>query len=137
VSTGAKHRGASSGRLTAVQDAPDAAQLLGAIADVLEHKVLPQAGAAAHDVRVAANLCRILEREHRLDGPADARAREALGDLLGDQGTSGQLWRALADRLRADDVDDEFERRSFDVALAVVRDKLAVAKPGYDTETPS
>ena len=46
-----------------MQDDPDATTLLRAIADTLESRVLPNTDPSVqHQVRVAANLCRILQR---------------------------------------------------------------------------
>jgi hypothetical protein len=124
-----------------MQDAPGAARLLGAIADCLEQQVLPHTDPAAqHAVRVAANLCRIVAREVELEPAADERARIALSALVGRQGSSTELWRVLADRLTpssalptaATAATDEFARLAYPVVLSIVRDKLAVAKPGYD-----
>ena len=128
----------------AVQDAPGAAHLLGAIADTLEQKVLPETGPGArHQVRVAANLCRIVARELELDPAADDRARVALSVLLGHGGDTDDLWRELAQELTPASAvltattateTDELARDAHAVALAIVRDKLAVAKPGYDSD---
>jgi hypothetical protein len=120
-----------------VQDAPDASRLLGAVADLLEHSIVPRTEPALqHQVRVAANLCRIVQREVALDTAADVAAREHLAALLGHDGPSEALWRELAARLGADDdtalgVEDEAPIHA--ALLAIVRDKLAVAKPGYDS----
>jgi hypothetical protein len=120
-----------------VQDAPDASRLLGAVADLLEQSIVPRTDPALqHQVRVAANLCRIVQREVSLDGGADTAARGRLAALLGHDGPSEALWRELASRLGADDdtgigVEDEASVHA--ALLAIVRDKLAVAKPGYDT----
>jgi hypothetical protein len=115
-----------------VQDSPDASLLLGAIADTLEQQVLDHADPSVqHQVRVAANLCRILQREVILAAAADNAARARLATLLGHDGPSHELWRELADRLEAGGSDDD-ESAVHATLLAIVRDKLAVAKPGYD-----
>jgi hypothetical protein len=125
-----------------VQDDPSAARLLSAIADCLEQDVLPRTEVAVqHTVRVAANLCRIVAREVELEPAADERARGALSGLVGHDGTSVELWRALADLLTPASAlqtaaslaaTDELAQLAHPVVLSVVRDKLAVAKPGYD-----
>jgi hypothetical protein len=115
-----------------VQDSPDAAELLEAIANTLEHQVLPQIGPLVqHQVRVAANLCRILQREAELGAESDRSTRARLASVLGHDGPSIELWQELGERIdtsRADDDDSDLHG----VVLAIVRDKLAVAKPGYD-----
>lgn len=117
-----------------VQDSPDADVLLGAIADTLEQQVLQGADPSVqHQVRVAANLCRILQREVTLGAAADRAARARLTTLLGHDGSSNELWRELAGRLDTDmDEDSDDESAVHATLLAIVRDKLAVAKPGYD-----
>jgi len=122
-----------------VQDEPSATALLDAVADTLEQRVLPGTDPSVqHQVRVAANLCRIVAREAALDPDADARARAALAELVGHDGPSGALWAELAARLTPDAVEppdpalDELAAAAHPAVLAIVRDKLAVAKPGYD-----
>lgn len=116
-----------------VQDSPDAGSLLGAIADTLENQVLAGADPSVqHQVRVAANLCRILQREAALGAAADDVAQGRLAVLLGHEGTSRELWRELADRLEPTGQWDDDGAAAHAALLAIVRDKLAVSKPGYD-----
>jgi hypothetical protein len=125
-----------------MQGDPDAARLLGAIADTLEERVLPRTDAEArHLVRVAANLCRIVAREVELDPTADQRARVALSELLGHDGQAADLWRELAQQLtppsavltpEAATGTDVLARLAHPVVLSIVRDQVAVSKPGYD-----
>ena len=118
-----------------MQDRPTASELLEAIANLLERDVLPAlSGPLQHQVRVAGNLSRILEREARMAPELDARERELLVDVLGDvrDGASApDLSALLAERLRAGG-DPELERRAWPALLEIVRGKLAVNKPGYD-----
>ena len=125
-----------------MQDEPAAPRLLDAVADTLDRQVLPLTDPSVqHHVRVAANLCRIVSRELALDPDADARARAALGDLLGHDGPAADLWAELAAELtpeataEPDGAADGLARAAHPVVLAIVRDKVAVAKPGYaDTD---
>ena len=117
-----------------MMDRPTAPELLETIAGVLENEVLPELeGAAQHKVRVAANLCRILEREFQLGPGVAAREIERLQALLGEprEGSALALNDALRERLERA-ADPEFEARALGVLLEIVRDKLAVAKPGHD-----
>lgn len=126
-----------------MQDAPDAARLLAAMADTLEERVLGElAGSAQHQARVVANLCRVLAREHELDPALDAAARAALAALLdtdgsgpGDPaGTTAELWEACAariDRLGDTPEDDALAARAHGVLTEIVAGKVAVAKPDY------
>ena len=122
-----------------MQDEPGAAALLDAVADTLEQRVLAGTDPSVqHQVRVAANLCRIVAREVTLDPAADQRARASLAELLGHDGPSPELWAELAGQLTPDAdgppdaADDALAAAAHPVVLAIVRDKLAVAKPGYD-----
>ncbi len=126
-----------------MQDEPAAPRLLDAVADTLEGQVLPLTDPSVqHHVRVAANLCRIVSREVALEPEADIRARTALGDLLGRDGSAPELWAELAAALtpgptaEPDHSVDGLAIDAHPVVLAIVRDKLAVAKPGYDEDHP-
>jgi len=119
-----------------VNDRPTAAELLDTIAEVLEEEVLSATtGALQHRVRVAGNLCRILEREFRLGAEIEADERAALCALLGWDDPAArdlaELNRQLAERLDTR-ADPEFERAAWQVLLAITRDKLRIAKPGHD-----
>lgn len=119
-----------------MNDRPTTAELLETIADVLEGEVLPTtAGALQHRVRVAGNLCRILEREARLGDEIEARERSRLGALLdrADAGSANllELNRELVKRLDAGG-DPEFEGAAWRALLDITRDKLRIAKPGHD-----
>jgi hypothetical protein len=118
-----------------VQDRPTAKELLGTIAELLEREVLEATqGPLRHRVRVAANLCRILEREVELAPQQEAREIELLSQVLGtraaDRGAL-ELSRELVERLRAGH-DAELERRAWPALVEIVRGKLAIAKPGHD-----
>jgi len=116
-----------------MQYQPSAEDLLAAIAELLDDKLLPALpDALRHECRVAANLARILERQERLGPDAAARERERLRALLGgeDEGAVALAAR-LASRIRADD-DPGFQRQAWDALVAIARDDLAIAKPGHD-----
>jgi hypothetical protein len=114
-----------------MQFPPEAAQLLHAIATLLEDDVLPAvAPELQHRVRVAAHLARLLEREVRLGPDIDARERDALGGR-GSGSTTLELAAALADRLRTED-DPAALTRAWTALVAIARDDLSIAKPGYD-----
>lgn len=92
-------------------DRPTAAELLEIVAATLTESVVPAtAPHAQHQARVAANLCRILQRELEADpGPAPT----------------------LPDSLI--DADEATANAAYPVVLELVRAKLAINKPGYDT----
>jgi hypothetical protein len=109
---------------------PTDAELLEAIATLLEDEVLPAVvPALQHKVRVAANLTRILERQQAVTAPAEAREQEALQIELGTSGSLEQLRAELDRRIRSDEIDP---RRTWDLLVATSRDDLAASKPGYD-----
>jgi len=112
---------------------PDAADLLGAIARLLDDTVLAAVPAELqHQVRVAANLTAILEREARRGAPAAARERALIAALLGGDLAPGDDPAAALDaRLRAG-VDDELAARAAAALVEITRADLAIAKPGHD-----
>jgi hypothetical protein len=117
-----------------MQDRPTARELLETIASLLEKDVLgATSGLLQHQVRVAGNLCRILERELAL-GPAHERADRARLDALvgADPGADlGAQNARLVARLAAGP-DPELERRAWAALVESVKEKLAINKPGYD-----
>ncbi len=117
-----------------VQYRPDADELLDAVAALLEDEVIAAVPPhLQHQVRVAANLCRILQREVRLAPANDAAEHGRLVDLLGHDGELVALRAELAARL--DDpapLDADTDRAVRAALMATLRADLAVAKPGYD-----
>lgn len=130
-----------------MQPPPTAADLLAAVAEVLNDEIVPALqGPAQHHARVAASLVGIVERELRLGPDADDAERRALATLLGttdgDATTSDapavggldltELRQILAGRLRAGLADDpDVASRVLDVLFDTVRADLAIAKPGH------
>jgi len=117
-----------------VQDRPTASELLEAIGELLEGPLMEAtSGALKHQVRVAGNLSRILQRELALAPAQDARERELLAALLEADPArdSASLNDELAARLR-DTSDPAFEQRAWTALAEIVRGKLAIAKPGHD-----
>ena len=118
-----------------MQDRPTASELLETIADLLEKELLASTkGPLQHAVRVAGNLCRILEREARCGAAQDAREAELLAGVLGEP-PGGRDALALSQTLvhRLDTGDDAaLERRAWPALVEIVRGKLAIAKPGHD-----
>ncbi len=117
-----------------MQYRPDADELLDAVADLLERQVIAAVPPhLQHQVRVAANLCRILQREAQLGTTNDDAERRRLAALLGHDGSLLELRSELTARL--DDpapLDAATDRAVREALLATVRADLAIAKPGYD-----
>jgi len=87
-------------------------------------------GPLQHQVRVAGNLCRILEREVQLGPANDQRERDQYARLLGHEGDLPTLNAELAERLLTGDA--ELAQRAFPVLVDTTMAKLSVNKPGYD-----
>lgn len=118
-----------------MQYQPSAAELLAAIAELLEDDLLPAVpDALKHRTRVAANLARILERQQALGPDAALRERERLAALVGGDDAGADtvdLAGALARRVRDDD-DPAFQSDAWEALVAICRDDLAIAKPGHE-----
>ncbi len=116
-----------------MEDRPTAAELLRAVGDLLADEVLPVVDVTiAHKVRVAANLCRIVERELMIGGDAAERERQDLAAVLGHEASLAVLNDELATRLRS--ADDEFLAATIDMLIDATVGKLAIDKPGYALE---
>lgn len=115
-----------------MQYRPTAAELLDAVARLLGDEVLEAVPEhLRHRVRVAENLCRILQREAEQAAAADRREAELLAGLLGRHGPLAELQAEAARRLRRSD-DPAFDEAAWRVLVEVARSDLAVAKPGHD-----
>ena len=117
-----------------MQDRPTSWELLDAVAELLEETLMPATeGGVRHQARVAANICRIVQREIASGADLDGREGELLAAVLG-QSAAGAgslaLNQELEDRLLAGE--PELEGRAWPALLEIVRGKLAIAKPGYD-----
>jgi hypothetical protein len=118
-----------------MQFRPDAEELLADVAALLENDVLPAvSGALQHQVRVAAHLVRVVERELRLGPDAAAAERERLAGLLGGSERDLVALRAeLSERLLDPaPLDEGFAERAVAALVHTVRDDLVISKPGYD-----
>jgi hypothetical protein len=124
--------------MATVQQPPTAAELLATVVEVLTADVVPVlTGPVQHNARVAANLVAIVERELRLGGDAATRERAAIAALLGvdvdGTGDLATLRVRLAAELRGGMADDDTTNEGvWRTLMAVVRDDLAIAKPGHD-----
>lgn len=117
-----------------MQDRPTSTELLGDIANLLRDDVLPALGGPLrHHVRVAANLCGIVEREVRL-GPDLAAEEESLLRELLPEAPAAETVEALHQRLveAIRTRDRAFLSRARETLVVITRGKLAVVKPGYD-----
>jgi len=114
-----------------MQFLPEAPELLGAIAALLDEQVLPVVpGDVQHQVRVATHLASLLEREARLGAESARSERELIAVLLGVDAEDPAA--ALDERLRAG-ADDEFAARAWEALVEITRADLAICKPGHDS----
>ncbi|ACY98040.1 MULTISPECIES: DUF6285 domain-containing protein [Thermomonospora] len=106
-------------------DAPSAGELIAAVREFLQGEILPALeGRTRFHGLVAVNVLGMVERELAL-GPAHQQAhRERLAAL----GFADDA--ALAAAIRAGELDDRYAEVKA-ALLDAVRDKLAVANPGY------
>lgn len=111
-----------------MQFPPTAADLLAAIGRLLDDQVLAAVPPELqHQVRVAAHLAHLVEREVRLGPGNSARERHLLAGLLGAE--VGDPQAALAARIRES---PELDAEVWAVLVEITRQDLAVAKPGHD-----
>ncbi|MEE2776695.1 MAG: DUF6285 domain-containing protein [Acidobacteriota bacterium] len=116
-----------------MQDRPSAWELLDAVAELLEETLMPATeGGVRHQARVAANLCRIVQRELESGAELEAREAELIAEALGEDEAIGatELGRQLSERLLSGD--EDLERRAWPALVKIVRGKLSISKPGYD-----
>ena len=115
-----------------MQYVPTAANFLATMADLLDNELLPALPSSLqHKARVSANVCRILERQSELEPAAMQHELELLSAVLGHSGDRVELSAELTARLR-NSSDPDLDRRAWEAIVAIVRDDLAIAKPGHD-----
>jgi hypothetical protein len=117
-----------------MQQRPTAAELLADISSLLTQVIDVVPDPQKHQVRVAANLAGIVEREVTL-GPANDEAERArLATLLDRPADTdvrtlrAQLLARLADPAP---LDGDESAAIYDALLETVRSDLAISKPGY------
>jgi hypothetical protein len=119
-----------------MQDAPNAAQVLDAVATLLTDDVMPELdGRKRFHVRVAANLLRILEREWTFEGAHRAADQAALAGPLHEDASLEVLADDLVDGIKSGAVDDR-EDEVLAVLRGIVRRKLSITNPGYILDEP-
>jgi hypothetical protein len=109
---------------------PDAATLLAAIAEVLDDVLDDVPAAKRHQVRVAANLARLVAREAEFGAAAASEELAALHALVGHADNITDAGERLAERIR-EGVDDEFAREAWAALVEITRRDLDIAKPGH------
>ncbi len=113
--------------MSAPHDEPDASALVEAVREFLTGEVEPQTeGRLRYHLKVAANVLAIVERELRLGEEQASRHRERLHGLGFDSD------RDLARAIRVGALDERLGDLTAPLR-EMVADKLAVARPGYDS----
>jgi hypothetical protein len=114
-----------------MQDEPTPTELIKAVADFLRNDITPQIGGhSAFKMRVAINALDLVTRQLTLESSSDAAELARLTQLLGMQGSLGELNRALADRIADGEADLQtpgLAEHLWQTTLA----KLAVDQPNY------
>ena len=117
-----------------MQQRPTAAELLADISSLLTQVIDVVPDPQKHQVRVAANLAGIVEREVTLGPANDEAERTRLATLLHSPADTdvrtlrAQLLARLADPAP---LDGDESAAIYEVLLETVRSDLAISKPGY------
>jgi hypothetical protein len=114
-----------------MQDEPTPSELIKAVADFLRNDITPQVGGhSAFKMRVAINALDLVTRQLTLESSSDAAEAERLSQLLGRQGSLGELNRLLAGKIAGGEADLQtpgLAEHLWQTTLA----KLAVDQPNY------
>jgi hypothetical protein len=114
-----------------MQDEPTPTELIKAVADFLRHEIAPaMKGHHAFKLRVSINALDLVTRQMALQTDGDVAEAARLTNLLGIEGTLGDLNRALADRVASGEVDLHTPGLS-EHLWQTTMDKLAIDQPNY------
>jgi hypothetical protein len=114
-----------------MQDEPTPEELINAVADFLRNDIAPMiSGHNAFKLRVSINALDLVTRQLALESRSDAAEVSRLSQLLGMQGSLGELNRVLADRIAKGEVDLQTPGLA-DHLWQTTMDKLAVDQPNY------
>jgi hypothetical protein len=114
-----------------MQDEPTPTELIKAVADFLRNELTPAIGGhSAFKLRVAINALDLVTRQLTLESSSDAAEAARLTQLLGTQGSLGELNRALADCIARGEADLQTPGLAAHLWQTTM-DKLAVDQPNY------
>jgi|SRR5450756_481629 len=114
-----------------MQDEPTLGELIQAVADFLRTDIAPQlSGHNAFKLRVSLNALDLVTRQLALAGKSDTAEAERLALLLGEQGSLGELNRALAEQIAKGEMGLQTPGLSAHLWQTTM-DKLAVDQPNY------
>jgi hypothetical protein len=114
-----------------MQDEPNPEELIKAVADFLRTDIAPQiSGHQAFKLRVSINALDLVVRQLKLEHGSDAAEVARLSQILGTQGSLGELNKLLADRIAKGELDLQtpgLARHLWQTTM----EKLAVDQPNY------
>ncbi|HEX2634384.1 MAG TPA: DUF6285 domain-containing protein [Bradyrhizobium sp.] len=114
-----------------MQDEPSPEELIKAVADFLRNDIAPQIGGhQAFKLRVSINALDLVARQLKLEQGSDAAEAARLSQILGTQGSLGELNKVLADRIAKGELDLQtpgLARHLWQTTM----EKLAVDQPNY------
>ena len=114
-----------------MQDEPTPEELISAVADFLRNDIAPAvSGHNAFKLRVSSNALDLVPRQLKLEQGSDSAEAARLSQLLGEQGSVGELTRALAERIAGGEIDLQTPGLA-EHLWQTTMDKLAVDQPNY------
>jgi len=114
-----------------MQDEPTPTELIKAVADFLRNEIAPEiSGHHAFKLRVSINALDLVTRQLAMEQGSDSAEAARLAELLGMEGTLGELNRALAERIANGEVDLQTSGLA-EHLWQTTMDKLAVDQPNY------
>ena len=114
-----------------MQDEPTPEELISAVADFLRNDIAPAvSGHNAFKLRVSINALDLVTRQLKLEQASDSAEAARLSQLLGAQGSVGELTRALDERIAGGEIDLQTPGLA-EHLWQTTMDKLAVDQPNY------
>jgi Domain of unknown function (DUF6285) len=114
-----------------MQDEPTPEELISAVVDFLRNDIAPAvSGHTAFKLRVSINALALVTRQLKLEQGSDSAEATRLSRLLGEQGSVGELTRALAERIAGGEIDLQTPGLA-EHLWRTTMDKLAVDQPNY------
>jgi hypothetical protein len=114
-----------------MQDEPKPEELINAVADFLRNDIAPQiSGHQAFKLRVSINALDLVARQLKQQQGSDAAETARLSQILGTQGSLGELNKLLADRIANGELDVQTPGLAQHLWQTTM-EKLAVDQPNY------